>query len=128
MLLDCRIIVPSCPRREPIQRIWRQCFEKNWSDCPWSVTIVSPENDVGWNQNLLAALRSVKESFVLMLLDDYFLIPQRGESYTSNMELVLALMMADPSIALIKLQASYAASPELNFGHWSRIKEYDREH
>jgi len=87
---DCRLIVVSCPARKPLQEIWKKCHAEAWPDCPFPVTIISPEDDRGWNANLIRCLESVAEEFILLMLDDNFLEP--STEYTANMERVLATM------------------------------------
>lgn len=122
---DCRIVVNSCPRREPIQQIWKKCFAENWPDCPYPVIIISEREDLGWNANLIRCLETLTEEFILLMLDDNFIEPL--QPLTQNMESVLITMEAIPDIGMIKLQAGGAHAPEIEFTPWSRIREYDRQ-
>lgn len=127
-MLDARLVVVSCPHRQPIQQIWKHCQEANWPDCPFPIDILSPDPDVGWNANLIKHLRTIAEEYVLLLLDDNFIEPAPVGEYTSNMVAVLQVMTDHPDIALIKLQAGGAHAPEVQFYPWDRIREYDRAH
>ncbi len=124
-MLDTRLVVVSCPSRQPIQVIWRNCREANWTDCPLPLDMLSPEKDVGWNANLVAYLESIGESFVLLMLDDHFI--EAGNN-TANVLDAIGIMKNDASIGLIKLQAGNAWPPELPFERDARLGEYDREH
>lgn len=123
-----RIVVVSCPRRKPIQAIWKRCQEEHWPDCPFPIDILSPHPDFGWNANLNTHLGTLKDEFILLMLDDNFLRPAPIGSYTENIQKVLFIMDAHSDIALIKLQAGGAHSPELKFPAWDRLREYDRAH
>lgn len=123
-MLDTRIVVVSCPRRAPIQEIWWRCFKQSWPDCPFPVTVLSPEVDLGWNANLIALLNTLSEEFILLMLDDNFIEP----SPSDDIRRVVELMTAHPDIALVKLQAGAAHAPEYEFPEWDRIREYDRAH
>lgn len=120
-----RLVVVSCPRRRPIQEIWRKVQSENWSDCPFSIDILSPNPDIGWNANLIRHLETLSEEFILLLLDDNFMV---AGPWTDNMNAVLDLLVASPDIAMVKLQAGGAHGPEIPFVPWDRIREYDREH
>lgn len=126
---DCRLIVVSCPPRKPIQDIWWKCQQTAWPDCPFPITMLSPEHDVGWNENFLALAQTIDEEFILFMLDDHWLEPLRnGERLTSNMLNVLAFMKQCQDVAFVKVQAGNAWSPELPVPEWDRLGEYDREH
>lgn len=120
-----RIVVVSCPSREQLQRIWKSCLAFSWPDCPFPVTVVSPENDAGWNANLVAALSRMSDDFVLLMLDDHFML--RGE-LTLNVNTALAFMRAHPEVAMIKLQLGNAHPPESRCAEFPRLGEYDRLH
>ena len=122
--MNCRVIVNSCPARQPLQDIWRRCFAAGWPDCPYPVTMLSPTPDVGWNANLIRCLESFEDTYILLMLDDNFLEP--STEYTANMRAVLELMSERQDIALIKLQPGGAHAPEIPFPSWPRIREYDR--
>lgn len=124
--MSCRLVVCSCQKRKPLQQIWQKCREIAWPDCPFPITIISPEDDVGWNANLIRCLETLEEDFILLCLDDNFIEP--SSEYTKNMNAVLELMRAKPDIGLIKLQAGGAHAPEIFFPEWPRIREYDRRH
>jgi hypothetical protein len=124
--MDCRLIVVSCPARKPLQEIWKKCHSEAWPDCPFPVTILSPEDDLGWNANLIRCLESIDETYVLLMLDDNFLEP--SPHYTANIRAVLELMSDRHDIAMVKLQAGGAHAPEIPFPAWPRIREYDRRH
>ncbi len=126
--MNCRLVVVSCPRRKPIQEIWKACQLANWPDCPYPIDIMNPDPDVGWNANLLKHLRTVSEEFILLMLDDNFINPAPAGQYTQNIADVLVLMEAMPNIGLIKLQAGGAHAPEIPFPQWNRLREYDRVH
>jgi hypothetical protein len=123
--MDCRLLVVSCPARKSLQQIWEKCFLAAWPDCELPVTILSPENDVGWNVNLITQLEQLElVEFILLMLDDNFLEP--STEYTDNINRVLQTMRDNPDIGMIKLQAGGAHAPEIIFKDWDRIREYDR--
>ena len=124
--MDCRLVVVSCPARKPLQEIWEKCFLAAWPDCELPVTILSPENDIGWNANLIALLETLSDEFILLTLDDNFIEP--STQYNENICRVLRTMRDNPDIGMIKLQAGGAHAPEIPFPAWDRIREYDRRH
>lgn len=99
----------------------------HWPDCPIPKEILSPENDVGWNANLVAWLGAVQEPLVLLLLDDHF--PSKGQpgEWNRGLDTARELMATYPDIAMIKMQAGNAAAPELPFPPNPQLKEYDRK-
>lgn len=125
-MIDCRLVVVSCPHRKPLQEIFLKCLSDRWSDCHFPITVLSPENDIGWNANLIGCLSGLSESFILLMLDDNILEHASDGSYTDNMNAVLGLMRKYPDIGMVKLQAGGAHAPELAFPEWDRIREYDR--
>jgi hypothetical protein len=125
---DARLVVVSCPHRQPIQEIWTHCQQANWPDCPYPIDILSPTPDTGWNHNLLSYLIRVEEPLILLMLDDHFLGKPEYYNYTDNMLGIVLLMMARPDIGMIKLQAGNAHSPEIPFEEMPILREYDRAH
>lgn len=122
--MNTRLVVVSCPSRKPVQEIWKRCQALNWPDCPFPIDFLSPTPDVGWNANLIQYLNMRSEEFILLMLDDHF--PFTG-TWTKNMDAVIGCMMTHPDIGMIKLQAGNAHGPELDYGPWARLREYDRE-
>ncbi len=125
-MLDCRIVVASCPAYRPVQELWKRAMAANWPDCPYPISINSPEDDRGWNANLAAFLETVSEPLILLFMDDSVI--DANQDCTYNVGLVGALMTACPDIALVKLQAGGAHAPELRCSEWDRLREYDRAH
>jgi hypothetical protein len=124
--LDARLIVASCPRYRPIQELWLRCLNANWRDCPFPVTIISPENDIGWNANLIRGLEAITEPLVILFMDDSCIDAVQDGNPTDNVNAVVELMSAHPDIAMVKLQAGGAHAPELPCPEWDRLREYDR--
>jgi hypothetical protein len=107
--------------------MWWTCLKRNWPDCPFPIDVISPDDDIGWNENLIRYLRTQATTFVLLLLDDHWIdggIPSL--ELTANMERVLEIMRARPEIASVKVQAGNAASPDVEFESWTRLGVYDR--
>lgn len=126
--MNCRLAVVSCSRRQAIQDGWKIFQKRNWPDCPLPIDFISPEQDIGWNANLIQYLSGISESFVLLMLDDHFIDrAERGESLTENVISVLELMEAQPDIAMVKVQAGNAWPPELEVDGWPHLREYDRQ-
>lgn len=123
---DCRLLVVSCPHRKPIQEIFKACFDAHWPDCPHFITILSPDPDIGWNANLIELLDTVSEEMTLLFLDDHFIDEPGSEDYTENISGLLRIMADNQDIGMCKLQAGNAASPEIEFPMWDRLREYDR--
>lgn len=125
---DCRIVVASCPRYKPIQELWMRALKAHWPDCPYPISIISPEDDLGWNANLCRFLGTVTEPLVLLFMDDSIIDKAQDGTCSENVGQVCALMMRRPDIAAVKLQAGGAAAPEIEFPEWDRIRQYDRQH
>ncbi len=125
---ECRIVVASCPRYKPIQQVWLRALKAHWPDCPYPVSIISPEDDLGWNANLSRFLASVEEPLVLLFMDDSVIEKHQDGTCSENVAQVVELMMRRPDIAAVKLQAGGAAAPEIEFPEWDRVRQYDREH
>ncbi len=128
---DVRLVVASCPRYRAIQELWSRCLAAHWPDCPYPVSINSPEEDQGWNTNLVQFLDTITEPLVVLFMDDSCIAPitpEEGESWTETVRMAADLMTNHPDIAMVKLQAGGAHAPELHFPEWDRIREYDRAH
>lgn len=127
-MLDARLLVVSAPHRRPIQAIWKACQEAHWPDCPLSIDVLSLEQDIGWNENLLRYLVNSSGTFVLLMLDDHFIAKAPDGRYTEDLLTLLQLMTDQPNIGMVKMQAGNAASPELPVPENDRLREYDRAH
>lgn len=128
MPVVCRIVVVSCASYRPIQELWLRAQRLNWPDCPYPISINSPEDDRGWNANLCRFLETLEEKLILLFMDDSCLEESSDGDYTANVHAVVKLMELFPDIAMVKLQAGGAWPPEIPFYHWDRLREYDRRH
>lgn len=82
------VLVPSCDEFSDVWSPFFTLFWRFWPDCPFPVyfltneqtlevprvTNISVGRDVSWSDNLRRGLGKIKESYVLLLLDDLFLL------------------------------------------------------
>lgn len=82
------VLVVSCDRYADLWSPFFCQLSEYWSDCPFPVYLVSNEKaaadinavslrvgpDMSWSDNLRTALDDVKEEYVLLFIDDLFLI------------------------------------------------------
>lgn len=82
---NIEILVISFDEYSDIWPIFYNVFNKNWSDCPFKVRIVSNEKEceffetiktgpeTNWSNRFLKALESVETDYILLLLEDYLI-------------------------------------------------------
>ena len=83
---DCTVLVTSCDAYRDVEASFLQLFRKYWPDCPFELVIVSETGaEEGfdrtiftgkgktWSQMLVEALDQIETSYVVMLMNDYFL-------------------------------------------------------
>lgn len=84
------LLVVSCDRYADLWPTFFLAFRKFWPDCPFktyllSNTLDAPDSetttikvgpDISWSSNLLMALNNLEEDYVLIFLEDLFLIKQ----------------------------------------------------
>lgn len=82
------IIVPSCDRYSDLWEPFFYLFWKNWDDCPFKlylltnnlnyfhpkVNLLKLGKDVSWSKNLKKGLSQIKEDYILMLIEDLFIV------------------------------------------------------
>jgi len=82
------VMVVSCDNYSDIWSSFFHLFNRFWPDCPFPVYLISNQKkcdipsvisitvgeDVSWSDNLQLALDQAKEEFVLMWIDDLFLL------------------------------------------------------
>jgi hypothetical protein len=146
---DIAVLVASCDRYCDVWPMFFKLFRKQWLDCPHRVYLgsntvgcVEPRvtnllvgPDKGWGGGLKAMLEGLSEPFVLLFLDDYFLL---GPVERARLEaaksaavatgaanvLLSSPLRADhalpghPGIGILDPGAPYRAS--LNVGLWRR--------
>jgi hypothetical protein len=85
---DIAVLVASCDRYSDVWPLFFKLFRKQWPDCPHPVYIGSNTigagepsvsdlligPDEGWGKGLKAMLEALREPYVLLFLDDYFLL------------------------------------------------------
>lgn len=85
---DIAVLVASCDRYSDVWQLFFKLFRRQWPDCPHTVylgsntvgcdepgvqnLLVGP--DEGWGKGLKAMLERLTEPYVLVFLDDYFLL------------------------------------------------------
>ncbi len=84
---DCVIVIPSCDKYSDLWEGLNNSFKKFWPDCPYEMYLVSNEKDGfigannikigidrGWSANLLRGLDGINHEYVLLWIDDLYLI------------------------------------------------------
>jgi hypothetical protein len=85
---ECAVLVVSCDNYRDTWRPFFELLKKNWADCPFPVYHLTnylqlcPDDvrsicvgpDKSWSANVLTALREISEPYVLLLLDDLFVV------------------------------------------------------
>ncbi len=84
---DIAILVVSCDNYSDLWSPFFECFRRFWPDCPYNIYLVSNNklgnfdgvepiltgDDVSWSDNLIIALRQVRQKYVLLFIEDLFL-------------------------------------------------------
>ena len=82
------IIYMSCDKYSDLWIEYFRLFRRNWPECPFKIYVLTNTTgpsiegveklevgkDITWSDNLLAALERVGHRYVLLLLDDFFLV------------------------------------------------------
>jgi len=82
------VVLVSCDKYQDLWQPFFSLFQKFWSSCPFKLYLISNEKsfdypgltnilvgkDISWSDNLINALKQIKENFVFLWLDDLFLI------------------------------------------------------
>ncbi len=87
---DIALIVPSCDKYKGLWKPFFTLLKKYWFDCPFKIYLISEnpnylgtvltilegilEKDQSWATRLKNALEKIKEPYVFLMLDDYFLM------------------------------------------------------
>lgn len=85
------ILVSSCDKYSWAWPIWKQMFQKYWSNCPFSLYFVSNHltaplgktikvGEVSWSDGMKEALSLIKEDIIIFLLEDYWFTEQVNEN------------------------------------------------
>lgn len=83
----CAVVIASCDSYSETWEPYNTLFERFWPDCPFPVYLVSNEEefrsqrilslrvgaDVSWSDTVLAALSRIREEYVILMVDDFFL-------------------------------------------------------
>lgn len=97
------ILVCSCDKYEDVWNPMFEMFYKFWPDCPYDVYLltnqknyqhkkvktISTGDDVTWSKAFRRALQSIKEKYVLIIMEDYIL---RSKVRNSDFEIALEYM------------------------------------
>src|SRR5437868_5431347 len=81
------VVVSSCDAFFDVWRPFVFFFRKHWSDCPFPIYLIVNQlrvrsrfvqpiytgPDQGWGSNMMSALRSITQPYILYFQEDYFL-------------------------------------------------------
>ena len=84
------VLVVSCDKYSDIWAPFFHCFKRFWPTCPYKIYLLtnnlSPEfqgvatiqvgDDLSWSENVLNAIKSLDEEYILMFIDDLLLTHQ----------------------------------------------------
>ena len=97
------VIVQTCDKYADAWHPFYTLYFRYWKDCPYPVYHVTESvalkhsgvvsiltgNGVEWSDRLIFALSSLKEEYVLLLLEDYFLMKQvNNEDFVKSIEVM----------------------------------------
>lgn len=88
--LNLAVLVVSCDNYSDLWQPFFTLFRRFWPDCPYNIYLLSNfekyeeegvtpiliGEDLSWSDNLINALTLIDEEYVLMLIDDLFLVDQ----------------------------------------------------
>lgn len=87
MNADCTILVTSCDAYRDVERPFLTLFRRHWPDCPFELVVngetsAEPGYDreilcgrgKSWSEMLVAALEQIMTPYVILLMNDYYLI------------------------------------------------------
>lgn len=86
--MSCAVLVVSCDSYSDVWMPFFAMFHKCWADCPYptylltntkepmieGVQTLAIGDDISWSDNLITALKYIKEEYVLIMLEDLILI------------------------------------------------------
>lgn len=109
----CSVLVSSCDKYEDAWLPFFTFFKQSWCNCPYPVYLNTEtkqyhDNSVpvhmlnytagSWSSRLKKALQAIKTKYVILLLEDFFLLDKVNEEAVSES---IALMQKDKRIAVI---------------------------
>ena len=82
------ILILSCDKYADLWPIFFELFWRYWPDCPLNIYLITNKlsisdnrvrclcmgEDISWSDNLIKALKSVNEEYIMLFVDDTFLI------------------------------------------------------
>lgn len=130
------IVVASCGKYSDAWKPFVGLFRKFWPDCPYKLNLITDKltapwdgdnaivvgDDLGWGDNLVAGLRSLKSyaKHILLLQEDFFLnAPVNSDTIRS----VLSEMNSNPNIGCFRLYP--CPGPDLPFSDWYGLIRHD---
>lgn len=89
------------------------CFNKFWKDCPYQVYLINnflkPEilnihilntgKEIDWKNRMLKSLNSIKEEYILLMLEDYFI----GEQVNNDIINEILIEMVEKDFKMYKI-------------------------
>ena len=99
------MLVTSCDAYRDVERPFAALFRKYWPDCPFELVLLSETESgtpgfdraictgegLNWSQMLVRALGEIDSPYVLMLMNDYFLVsPVDAERMSRRLEEAVA--------------------------------------
>lgn len=102
-MFNTTVLVSSCFKYEKFWNPFFYFLKKAWPDCPYTiylgtdvgsfpnVSIISVGKDLGWASNTRFILNTIRENYVVLLLEDYFLTnqiidTQKIQEFVNHME------------------------------------------
>lgn len=84
---ELAVLVVSCDKYSDLWNPFFQLFQRFWPDCNYNVYLLTNNmnfeyynvhciqvgRDISWSDNLIAALGTISENYILMFIDDLFL-------------------------------------------------------
>lgn len=85
--MSCAVLVVSCDSYSDVWTPFFTLFRKHWVDCPYPIYLLTNFKepiiegiqtlaigaDISWSDNLITALRRIKEDYVIIMLEDLIL-------------------------------------------------------
>ena len=89
------ILVISCDAYSDVWDVFFKSFNRQWKNCPLKLNLLSNHKsynshqvntikvgeDISWSDNLLRGIQDIKNDYILVLLDDLFLINKISNGY-----------------------------------------------
>ena len=131
----CSVVVCSCDKYSDLWYPYFELFKKFWGNCPYPIylntetkeyktqglsihVIHAEEGKTDWSSRLIHTINKSDSEFILLTLDDHFLLRPVDEKAFCNL---VSYMDAHPQIACMSFLTKSRKKQKLLHGRWIKI-------